>query len=85
MALSLLRTLDNIATPCSVKAIDKYLECFSFPSKVKNCDLRNDSSLRVSSRKKGQIYFGKISCKEVLCPHTFNHCYQKNELNGGLL
>ena len=40
MALSLLRTLDSIATPCSVKAIDKYLECFPFPSKVTNCDLR---------------------------------------------
>ena len=34
--------------PCSVKAIDKYLECLPFPSKITNCDLRNAPSFKVN-------------------------------------
>jgi len=46
MALSLFKTLDNIATPCSVKAYGRYL-IFSPLFKVANCDLEDSASSQV--------------------------------------
>ena len=48
MARSLLRTLDSIATPCSVNAKGKYLE-YRPGSKITFCDLRDRFSSFVSS------------------------------------
>jgi hypothetical protein len=40
-ALSLLRTLEIMATPCSVKAYGKYFRCWPRPRiKVEKCDLK---------------------------------------------
>ena len=43
MARLLFRTLDSMATPCSVNAKDKYLECWPL-FKVTNCDLKDSCS-----------------------------------------
>ena len=45
MALSLLSTLDSMATPCSVNAKGKYFECCPL-FKVTICDLKGFSSVK---------------------------------------
>ncbi len=55
MALELFKTLDNIATPCSVNAMGIYFECSPL-FKVTNCDLKASFSVFVSENIKSHAY-----------------------------